>query len=660
MNDNYPHIFAPLKIGTTTFKNRIWTAPAKVHLLYGSEDRPNEQVIAYYAKKAAGGAAVITYSGQNMDLLLPEDPDHADDNIFKKSNHRWYAQLTDAIHLYGAKASLELLAFEYHRYDAQGNLVNYSVNGNPELDIDEDGSYMPALPREELEKIAETYADAAENALQCGFDMLLIHGGHGLPLSQFLSPKYNTRTDEFGGSLENRVRFPLMVLKAIRARVGKKLLIEYRISGNELAGEDGFTEQDCVEVLRILQDYIDIAHISCGSFLNGTDHITHPTYFLPSGCNAKYAAAVKASPDIHIPVLTLGGFQTPELIEETLASGKADIVCMARGAIADAACVNKARDGREDEIIPCIRCFHCLDYMGTKTFGCGANPAVGRETVLPFLFKPMDAGKQVVVIGGGPAGMTAAISAAKRGGCVTLIEQSGELGGKLVFSRQVPFKHELYKFMCYQTHMMDKLGIRVMLNTTATPELVASLHPDAVIAALGAEPARPPVPGLDSKSVLTAEECYHAAEQGHLNASTAVVLGGGLVGCETALYLKEVLGISVSLIEMMPDIAQDEYEMTRTALLERMDAEINYHTRCKCTGVAGNTVSYTDASGSAHTLQADLVVLALGMRPRTQAESFRGTAKEFYLAGDCVVAGNVGGATRTGFDAALAIDAARH
>ena len=644
MKTKYPHMFSPITIGGVTFKNRVWSAPAGAHLLYGKEGYPNDHVIAYYANKAKGGSANITVSAQNMDIYREYDSAHAHENIFDTENHRFWNHLTDAIHFYGAKASLELLGFTYHGRNYKGELVSYSVNGEPGTE---------PLNRAVMETIASLYADAAENAIQCGFDMILIHGGHGLILSQILSPKFNTRTDEFGGSLENRAKFPIMILDAIRQRVGRKILIEYRISGSELGGDDCFTPDDCVAFLEMIQDKIDIAHISAGSFFTDTEHIMHPNNFLLPGHNTYLAEYVKKSGKIHIPVLTLGAYQQPRDIEAALAAGKADLVAMARGTIADAELVNKARKGKEDEIIPCIKCFHCLDYRRAATFGCAVNPTVGREARLRQLVPPKEETKRVVIIGGGPAGMEAAITAKKRGHQVILLEQSEALGGKLNFSRQVPFKRDLCKLMDYLIHMVEKLEVDVRLNTKASPEFVESLEPDVVIAAVGAKALVPPIPGIDRENVITAEEAYRKVKAGENIGSRIAVLGGGDVGCETAVYLAQEAGKEVSLVEMTDTLAAASCSIPRTAITKEIEKCVDAHVNARCTGITKDGLTYVNAEGE-HRLQADTVVLSAGMVPRNElAEEFRTIAGEFFAIGDCVKANNVRTAIRTGFDSAI-------
>jgi 2,4-dienoyl-CoA reductase-like NADH-dependent reductase (Old Yellow Enzyme family)/thioredoxin reductase len=644
MYDQYPHIFSPLTVGSVTFKNRIFSAPATPHLLQDRQHYPTDEMIAYYAEKARGGTACVCVAGNIIDLMQPDDPGHCDLKITDPLARRHWAKLTEQIHFYGAKASLELLAFNFHGPDADGNPVPLSINGEYGLKLDE----------QNMRRIAQDHADAAEAALDAGFDSILIHGGHGLFLFRMLSPIFNRRQDDYGGSLENRARFPLMVLDAIRARVGNKLLIEYRISGSELApkGYHGWEIDDTIAFLKLVRDRIDIAHISVGNMsIRGTEYIMHPSNFSQPGCNAYLAEAVKKA-DIGLPVLTLGAFQTPDLIEQTLAEGKADIVSIARGTIADPQAPNKAFYGQEDEIIPCIKCFHCLDYGRADRFGCSVNPTVGRELELKLLPPVTTGSKKVVIVGGGPSGMAAAIRATQLGHRVTLFEKADVLGGKLVFSQYADFKYDLHKFLNYQIHMVEKLGIDVRLGVEATPELIAAEQADVVFAAVGADAIVPAIPGVDLPNVLTAEECYGHPER---LGQRVVVVGGGEVGCETALYLAD-LGKDVSVLEMQRYLAPEAMSLPREALLDHLEEACDCYVGCRCTGITAEGVTFRNPYGADQRLLADTVVLSAGMRPRTaQAEQFRRCAPVFRPIGDCVTAKNVRTATRTAFDAASSI-----
>ena len=653
MNKYYPHIFEPITIGGVTFKNRIFTAPSMGHMLQNNAPTyPEPAMIANYIQKAQGGAAQVECGGQQVNNP-GRNPIHSNFDIEDPTGWRNFIHFTNAIHFYDAKASYELIHFggegEYTEEAKKGIIYGCSEFTR------NDGLHFHQMPVEEMEKLADRYAHLAECVKFCGFDTLLIHGGHGTLLQEFLSPRSNHRTDEFGGSIENRARFPMMVLDRIREKVGRDLLIEYRISGSECV-PGGFEVDECIEFFKLIQDRIDIAHISAGVVREPRLRaITHPTGFLPEGCNAYLAKAVKACPDIHIPVLTLGAFQQPEAIERVLANGEADIVAMARGTIADPYTVNKIKEGRPQDIVPCIKCFHCLDdFKKTHYYSCSVNPTAGRESQLDMLVPKEYEKKNVAIIGGGPAGMKAALLASERGHTVTLYEAKDMLGGQLNDADFMSFKYDLKKYKNYLIdHVMADKNITVKLGTKPTTQELLNQNYESVICAIGADPLIPPIPGVDGDNVIWAGDSFFAPEK---VGQKVVIIGGGQVGCETGVHYG-MNGKDVTILEMKDGLAPDAMRTYHEELVGQVGDHCSAAiTGARVTGITAEGVVYVDKDGKETTVPADTVILAVGMKPRAaEAESYRNSCENFRKIGDCVKVGNVKTVTRAAFDAAMTI-----
>lgn len=447
-----------------------------------------------------------------------------------------------------------------------------------------------------------------------------------------------------------------MVVDAIRRRC-PELLIEFRLSGSELV-EGGLTIDDQVEFAKLLDGKVDLIHVTAGTFhYPETNQHMVPSMFHPFGVNVEFAAAIKKA--VKTPVAVVGGLDEPELMEQVLAEGKADIIAVGRSIIADAQMPGKLRGGRADDVTPCIRCNHCISesfvpYVkySSRLTRCSVNPVAGREytekDVCPALIP-----KKVLVIGGGPAGMEAAITLADRGHQVILAEKSGRLGGAIRFAGHVSFKSKLDQLMQVLIRRVERRKITVMLNTGMTPELARSLRPDAIVCAIGADPIVPPVPGVDLEIAVSAVGMHEHMEEIGQN---VVILGGGLVGCEESILLGE-LGKKVTVLEMKPELCRDAPFLHHEAVLLEMERlGITARTGMRCTGILPDGVT-AEQDGKEIKLPADTVIIAAGLAPKLdEAEAFRSCAPEFWKIGDCRQARNVRLAIHEGYDAGSYIE----
>lgn len=636
----YPNLLSPKKVGNIRFKNRIFTAPTGVHSLQHGELSFQEAVITHFGNRARGGAAMVTCTGVQVNPDMQSDGNHLHVNPYTTEGLRSLCELAARVHHFGAVASMQLS--DQYRYDQY-----YAVGPG----LKKFGRDSVEMPREIIEKKVKMFGDAAEIVKKAGFDMCMFHIGHGGEWGQFLSKRYNHRTDEFGGSLENRARYPLMIIDEIKKRCGKNFLIELRFSVSEVDPE-GITVEESVEFVKLLEGRVDLLHCSCG--MNNARYFTttHPSGFLPDTPNVQYAEAIKRS-GVNIPVVAIGAIQNLEQAEEIIASGKADFVSIARGVIADPDLAKKAYAGRGEDVRPCVKCFKCHDgACYYDHFVCSVNPTIGIEDKLDKYILPTQGGRKIAIVGGGPAGMQAAIYLCDRGHRVTLFEVRDHLGGQLNFADYAEFKRDLGRFKNYLITQVEKRNLTVKLGTKATPELLRAEAPDHVILAVGAEPLVIPIPGVER--AVKAPEVFGNEDRLGQN---VVIIGGGQVGAETGIYLAQK-GKNVTILEMQDKIAPDAWFTYKWA----MDIELNEreNLRCitngRCTGINEHAVTYLDQDGSEWTLAADSVVLCAGFKPRTQAaENLILPGVPFTLIGDCKAVGTVQQAVRSAFDIAMTL-----
>ncbi|HBF7094336.1 TPA: FAD-dependent oxidoreductase [Clostridioides difficile] len=649
MERKYPNLCKPIKIGNVTFKNRMFSAPM------GGTDITADCTIgskstAFYELRAKGGAGAVTISEC---MVHPEtDGSHAYHLDLKiVDSLASFTYTADAIRRHGAIPSVELSHSGQYSgtylvdKDKKRGLSQWGVSPS----VRPDGLEIKELTEEIIAEIVESYGNVAELAKRAGFEMIMIHGGHGWLINQFLSPYFNKRTDKYGGSLENRVRFAKEVLDSVRKAVGPGFPIEFRMSGSELF-EGGYDLDYGVEIAKLLESRVDLLHVSAGTYQRGFA-VTHPSMFLKHGCNVYLAEEIKKH--VNIPVATIGALNDPEMMEEIIASEKADVIYMARALLADHELPRKVMSNQDENIVKCLRCFTCMaERATTSTRRCTVNPLIGRELdgteVVPVL-KP----KKVLIAGGGPGGLQSAIIAAKRGHKVILCEKTNELGGILKGEQALPFKYEMYELGNTFGKIAKDLGVEVRLNTTVTKEYVDNENVDALIIAVGSEPLVPPIEGLDGENVVIVNDYYLEKEK---VTDEVVVLGGGLAGCEAAIHLAQE-GKTVHLVEMRAELAPDANIRHRPILLQEIERQgIYVYTEHKGLSVTTEGVICMNKSGNEINIPGTSVICALGQKPRREVvDNLLDCAPYVAQIGDCVRASTITNAVYQGYHAALDI-----
>ena len=645
-NKYYPNLASPITINGVTFKNRIFGAPMSNPEL-DPDCHMREEDIAFHANRGRGGLASVCIG---LGIVEAVGRSHTKEVIlYDDLSLPSLKRMANEFHKHNCMATMEL-AHGGKFGAARSHSAAKSTLIGPNDELNAQGVPVKAMTEEQIEETATAFGSAARLVKEAGFDMVLIHGGHGWLLGQFASPYFNKRTDRWGGSLENRMRFSLLVIEKVREAVGPDFPIEFRMSGSECI-PGGYDIDEAVEMAKMIDGKVDIIHVSAGIHENNDVFvITHPSMFTEHGCNVQYAAEIKKH--VKTPVAALGGINDVDMMEEIIASGKADIIEVARQSLADPYFPEKAFSGRKEDITQCCRCYSCFfNYLSNRNYCCAFNPVIGDELEHKYGF-PATTPKKVVVVGGGPGGMEAAVTAAQRGHSVTLYEKNSRLGGQIVHEQHIPFKKDMYHFIEVLAKRCEDAGVDIHLNTEVTPEEVAAMGADVVMTAVGAKPIIPQIPGIDNAKVtgLKALESETPAV-----GQKVAILGGGLVGSEVAIYL-DMIGKDVTVVEMKDTWASDAYWMHKVAMDKyirdsRIDIKVNTTAR-----------EITDAGIVCNTpdgeilIEADTVLLAAGMKAdRASADEFLNTAPRVFEIGDAIKAGRVVEAVKLGYYRALDI-----
>lgn len=645
MSKMFPNLFSPAKIGTLTLKNRILKAPQSSGMS-NMDGTVSERLVRYYRDQAAGGAGCIVVEYAYVDDIGAKSA-HCHLGISSNEHIPGLAWLAENIREMGAAPAIQIEHCGRQKFLGTQPICAPSALPWPKL-WDQYG--VQAVPHvltiEEIQDIVHAFGDSALRAKKAGFELVEIHGAHGYLLTNFFSPHTNHRTDLYGGSLENRMRIYVEIVRDVRKKVGPDFPVTIRLSGTDYE-PDGFPIEDTIAMAKVLErEGIDAFHIS------GGDHHTMIHQVSPmamSLCHNTWAAeAIKK--EVSVPVIASGSITLPEYAEEIIASGKGDFVGLGRPLWADPEWPNKAAADHPEDIRPCIRCNEgCLErtFFNYKAITCAVNPVVSREGELKITPAPVK--KKVAVVGGGTAGMEAARVLKLRGHDVTIYEEKPENGGLLHEAAAPEFKADIRPFMKYQMTALEKLGVPVLREKADVAKLAAY---DVVICATGSLPIIPNIPGVEKPIAV---DCLSAINGAKPVGKKIVVIGGGLVGTETALDLAEN-GHSVTLVEMLPKIMKDVAVTDFLAYSERIaKTDMRILTETRLEEVLDNGARVSSKKGE-ETIEADTVILALGLKAEQGLyNELIAAGKEAYLVGDAVKAGKIFDAIHTAYRAAIRI-----
>ncbi len=633
--------FRPGKIGTLELPNRIIMSPMGNG--YSEPDgRFSKRDIDYFTERAKGGAGLIISGATKIEKNLEYCPTtklpSADTDVNIAAMH----DLTCAVHDYGAKIALQLTAGLGRQAPIIGSLMPLISSSEIPAAVDPSITCR-SLSLEEIRTLVKAFGTAAQRAKEGGFDMVEIHGHVGYLVDQFMRKTWNKRTDKYGGSFENRMRFAVELIQEIRERVGPDFPISFRLAV-DLGNTDARSIEESQEIaLRLETAGVDAIHADAGCY--ESLELVFPTAYMGDACLAYTAKAIKEV--VNIPVIAVGNM-TPDTGAEILSSGQADFIAFGRQMLADPEFPSKVKKGQVEDIRPCIRCNEkCLGYaFRNLPISCAVNPVTGKEKY--YELKKAETPKRVLVIGGGPAGMETARVARLKGHDVILMEKSDTLGGQLKAAKTSGFKKELHGLVCWYRRQLERVGVDIRMNEMATEASVRQMNPDAVVLATGAIPSIPIIPGIEGENIVEVSDFY--IHNKPVEGNRIVVAGGGLSGCDAALDLANA-GKQVTIVELLPELAVGMNVVSRISLLARLaKAGVVMKSGYTIKEFRDDGLTTVDTEGNEHLFPADTVILAMGTKSEnTLCDPLRKTVEEFYEIGDCVGPGNAGSAIQAGF-----------
>jgi 2-enoate reductase len=650
MADRFSNLLKSIKIGGLEIKNRVAMAPMGVLGLINPDGSLGPRAVDYYLERAKGGVGLIItsfFKVENEIESLPTSP------LVSRAAIAPFGELSEAVHALGTKIFVQLTA-GFGRVAMPHMLRGRQVSASPIPAYWEPSKNCRELETGEVERLIRCFGNAAEILAAAGIDGVELHGHEGYLFDQFTTALWNRRSDKFGGDLAARLSFPIAVLREIKGRAGQGFPVQYRfglkhyikgLNSGAVAGETfveaGRDIEEGLQMAKMLEAAgFDSLHVDAGCY--DSWYWAHPPVYQENGCMIDMAARAKKV--VKIPVIGVGKLGLPDLAERVVAEGRADIVAIGKSLLADPFWVKKVREGRPEEIRPCIGCHDgCMGRMSKgRPLSCAVNPATGRERA--YRVERAEKQRKVMVIGGGAAGMEAARVASLRGHDVTLYEKGTSLGGHLLEASVPGFKKELGWLLNWYRLELKKLGLTIKLNAEVNPDLVEQEKPDVVIIATGSKAVLPQIPGLEKEKVATAIDLLLGKKKA---GEKVFVLGGGLIGCETALWLAQQ-GKKVTIGEVLNDLmiagipVQHMNRMMLINLLKFHKVEVLVST--SLLEVTEDGVLLSEPGSGKKSVKADTVVVAVGLSPDQELyNSLRSKTQEIHLIGDSRQAQNVMG-----------------